>query len=37
MECTCTLCRKQSIGKAKTPLSIRLNNHISDVSDPNAT
>ena len=32
----CTLCKTQYIGKTETSFNIRLNNHRSDVSDPNA-
>ena len=32
----CTLCKAQYVGKTEKPFNIRLNNHRSDVSDPNA-
>ena len=32
----CTLWKIQYVDKAETPFDIRLNNHRSDVSDPNA-
>ena len=30
----CALCKIQYVGKAKTPLNIRINNHRKDVNNP---
>ena len=32
----CTLCKIQYLGKSKTPLNLRLNNHREDVNNPKA-
>ena len=32
----CTLCKIQYVDKIETPFNLRLNNHRSDFSDPNA-
>ena len=33
----CTLCNKRYVGKAKTAINIRLNNHRKHTNDPNVT
>ena len=32
----CSLCKIEYVGEAKTPFDICVNNHTSNVSDPNA-